>query len=205
MAYLSEQEKERIAATIRDIEARTTGELVTVIAPASDNYYFIPALWAALLAFMVPGLALVFGLSSDVLEVSIAQLTVFLILALIGRWRPLCRLLIPNSVMKARAARLAREQFYARGVRETVDRTGVLIFVSVAERHVEILADSGINRKVDPMVWRRAVELFVDNIKAGRTADGFIAAIKTCGQVLEEHFPATHKNPDELANHLIEL
>ena len=205
MAYLTEQEKDRIAAAICDVEARTTGELVTVIAQASDDYSFIPALWAALVAFAVPGLAVVLGLSTEVLEVSVAQLAVFCVLVLLGRWRPLRYRLVPTGIKKARAARLAREQFFARGVRETEERTGILIFVSVAERHVEILADSGINRKVDPDVWRKAVDLFVGNVKAGRVADGFLAAIAECGAVLTEHFPCSDKNPDELPNRLFEL
>jgi len=205
MAYLTEQEKDRIAAAIRDVEARTTGELVTVIAQASDDYLFVPALWAALVAFAVPMLAVVSGLSTDVLEVSVAQLAVFCVLVLLGRWRPLRYRLVPTGIKKARAARLAREQFFARGVRETEGRTGILIFVSVAERHVEILADSGINRRVDPDVWRKAVDLFVGNVKAGRVADGFLAAIAECGAVLTEHFPCSDKNPDELPNRLFEL
>lgn len=205
MAHLTEQEKARIAAAIRDVEARTTGELVTVIARASDDYLFIPILWAALVALAVPIVAVGFGLSADVLEVSVAQLSVFCVFALLGRWRRLRYRLVPTGVMKARAARLAREQFFARGLRETKDRTGILIFVSVAERHVEILADSGINEKVEPAVWREAVDLFVGHVKSGRIAEGFLAAIAACGAVLSEHFPASDVNPDELPDHLIEL
>ena len=205
MIGLSDRDRNLVSASIRQIEAQTSGEIVTVIAEASDNYYYIPLLWAALVAFFVPIVAWFGGLSSNVLQVSLAQLAVFGILALLARWRPLRYRLIPKGLMKARAARLAREQFFARGVRETVNRTGILIFVSLAERHVEVLADSGINRKVDPRVWRKAVSLFVENIKAGKIAEGLLAAIAECGGVLIEHFPDNKENPDELPNHLIEI
>jgi putative membrane protein len=205
MAYLTEQDKERIRTAIRDAEANTTGELVTVIAQASDSYLFIPILWAALVAFAVPVLALWSGYSTDVVGVSIVQLGVFCALALLGRWRRVRYYLVPTGVKKARAARLAREQFFARGVRETVDRTGILIFVSVAERHVEILADSGISEKVDSAVWRKAVDSFVGHVRSGQVAEGFLAAIRECGAVLTEHFPASGPNPDELPDHLFEL
>lgn len=205
MVYLSDRDKDQIAAAIREAEAHTTGELVTVVAQAADSYLYIPMLWAALAALAVPVLAVSLNLSTDVLEVSLAQLGLFFLLALAGRWRPLRYRLVPTGVKKARAARLAREQFFARGVRESENRTGILIFVSVAERHVEILADSGISEKVDAAVWRDAVDSFVGHVKSGQVVDGFLSAIGQCGEVLVRHFPDSGVNPDELPNHLFEL
>jgi putative membrane protein len=69
-------------------------------------------------------------------------------------------------------------QFFVQGLHKTEHWTGVLIFASAGERYAEIVADAGINEKVGPEVWDDAVDALVTEIKAGRPADGFIAAIE---------------------------
>ena len=89
----------------------------------------------------------------------------------------------------------------------THKRTGILIFASVAERYAEIVADSGINDKVMPEVWDKAMHALTSAIKAGRPGDGFVAAIEQCGAVLAEHFPLPPGtvDPDELPDKLVEI
>jgi len=97
------------------------------------------------------------------------------------------------------------QQFFAQGLHQTENRTGVLIFASAAERYAEIVADRGIYAKVTPQVWDQAVAALTTGISQGRIADGFIAAIEQCGAVLAEHFPPGVLNPDELPNKLVEI
>ena len=78
----------------------------------------------------------------------------------------------------------------------------MLIFVSIAERYVEILADAGIDSKVDQAAWQQIVDKFVSDVRSARVADGFRIAIQKVGEILAEHFPAGAKNPDELPNKL---
>ena len=87
----------------------------------------------------------------------------------------------------------------------TKDRTGVLIYVSVAERYAEVIADDGIYRKVTPKVWDTLIETLTANIGRGAHVEGFLAAIETCGAILAEHFPPESGDHDELPNHLIVL
>ena len=82
----------------------------------------------------------------------------------------------PTAVKRRRAGRLAREQFFAQGLHLTRARTGVLIFVSVAEHYVEIIADQGIDALVPPGTWDKAVADFVGQVRAGHIAEGFLAA-----------------------------
>jgi putative membrane protein len=107
--------------------------------------------------------------------------------------------------MHRRAHAEAMRQFLAQGIHLTERRTGVLIFVSVAEHHAEIVADSGINAKVAPGVWQEAIEATVEAIKHGRPGDGLIAAVERCGTVLAEHFPPGAINRDELPNKVVEI
>ena len=216
--FLTETEKASLEARIRDAEWRTRGEIVTVIARASDGYRYIPTLWAALAALSVPALHYLHELvahdgwpagdaSVDALaRVWPLQILVFLGLGALFQIPRVRASLVPKSVRDARCARHAREQFFVRGLHRTELRTGTLVFVSLAERYVEILADTGIADRVDPGTWDEAVDEFVELVRAGRVADGFAVAVDRCGAVLAEHFPdAGGGLPDELPNRLIEL
>ncbi len=205
MALINETDRKRIPDTIRAVEAKTQGELVCVVARASGNYRFLPLLWATLVALSLPAIVWVSGLWWSENEIYFAQITLFLLAAVLFAWTPVKMRLIPRRAQVQQAARLAREQFFAQRLHMTRERTGVLLFVSEAERYVEIIADEGINAKVAPGTWNDIVTKFVAHVRQGTTADGFIEAINACGKVLTENFPAQRDNPDELPNRLVEL
>jgi len=99
----------------------------------------------------------------------------------------------------------ARQQFAARNLSATRERTGVLIFVSLEEHMAEIIADEGIASRVSPEVWDRAMAALVDGMRRGDPGTGFAQAVRLCGEVLAAHFPVRDDNPDELPNALVEL
>lgn len=203
MAFLTADDKRRISDAIRAVEARTSGELVTVIARESANYSHVPLLWAALAALLLPAPLLFTGLGTT--HIFELQWAAFIAVALLLQLPPIKMAVTPARVKRAYAERYAREQFFSQGLHRTADRTGVLIFVSVAEHHVEIIGDEGIHARLAPGVWEKAVADFVVEVKAGRVAQGFLRAIDDCGRILIAHFPHTRANVNELPNHLIEL
>jgi putative membrane protein len=109
--------------------------------------------------------------------------------------------LVPRAVRRARAHRAAVEQFFARGLTRTKDRTGVLIFVSLAERYARIVADEGIASKVKNAEWQAAVDALTAHFRDGRLVEGFVAAIERCGAVLAAHAPP-HGAGDELPDRI---
>lgn len=205
MTFLNEEQKQRLRAQIEEVEKQTSGELVTVIARQSDPYPYVPLLWASVIALSLLPLMGLAGLRFELTTVSIIQLGGFLVLSTLFRWPPLKMRLIPKQTKLRRAARSAREQFLEQGLHHTRDRSGVLIYVSVGERYVEILADKGINEKVDQSQWDGIVADFIQAVKKGRTAEGFEQAVAACGAVLAEHFPAAPGDKNELPDHLVEL
>lgn len=202
---LTEADKATVSEAIKQAEHRTSGELVTVITQASDDYWFIPTLWAALIALVVPAIIILYGTWMDATTLFSIQAAVFIGLALLFRVPILKHALVPKSVKHLRASRVAREQFFIQGLQNTEGRTGILVFVSAAERYVEVIADMGINDVVPDGTWDKVVSDFVTKVKAGQYTQGFIAAIEDCGDILAEHFPAQLDNDNELPNHLIEL
>jgi putative membrane protein len=205
MAFLSETDKQRIRTAIQRVEQRTRGEIVTVVARASDDYLYIPALWAGLLALTTPALAALLGLWLDLGLLALAQVGLFLVLLLLFQSPPIKMWLIPGTVKRLRAGRMAHEQFVRQGVHLTREHTGILLFVSLAERYVEIVADKGIHDRVAAGAWEAIVTAFTAAVRAGRVADGFVEAIEGCGELLAIHWPAGSDVINELPDPLVEL
>src|SRR6476619_3373807 len=204
LKMISQVDKDRIADAITKAEAKTSGEIFCVIARQSSDYRLVPVAWAAAVALAVPAPLISLTLWPASL-IYLIQLVVF-IAAAAGLSLPGIRFhVVPRRTKHERAHVEAMRQFFAQGLHQTENRTGVLIFASVAERYAEIVADGGIHAKVTPQVWDHAVAALVAGMREGRTADGFIAAIEQCGAVLAEHFPPGVLNPDELPNRLVEI
>ncbi len=193
-----------MAAAITAVERETDAEVVTVLTAQADNYAYIPLLWAGIIALLVPGIInyLTSWLSADVLLLS--QWGVFALLSLVFRIPGINRRLIPRSVGYWRASNLARRQFLEQNLHHTAGATGMLIFVSEAERHVEILVDRGISERIGNDAWEDIIAAFTKQVKQGETLTGFISCIEDCGKHLKAKVPATHQK-DELPNHLVIL
>jgi putative membrane protein len=183
-----------VSAAIREAEARTCGQLVCVLAHSSSAYAHVPLLWASTLALIAPW-PLIYFTAWSVERIFLLQLAVFLFAALALSWPPLRVTLVPRAVRRARAHRAALDQFMVRGIGRTANRSGVLIFVSLAERYARIIADEGIAQKVHNADWQAAIDALTAHMRDGRIAMGFIAAIERCGAVLAAHAP-----PDGSAN-----
>jgi len=110
--------------------------------------------------------------------------------------------LLPRAARRYVAHRAAMEQFTMRGIARKRDRTGILIFVSLAEHYARIIADEGNAARVAKSEWQDAVDALVAHMRNGRIADGSLAAIGSCGKVLAVHFPRTEPNRDELPDRI---
>ncbi|MBK5435378.1 MULTISPECIES: TPM domain-containing protein [unclassified Pseudomonas] len=204
MALLSQHEQRQVAEAIARVEQQTDAELVTVLAARADDYAYIPLLWASLLALVVPGIIHYVSGWLSMYTLLLAQWGTFVVLCLVFRLPRVTTRLIPRSVRHWRASNLARRQFLEQHLHHTLGSTGVLIFVSEAERYVEILVDKGISSRLDDSSWDVIVKDFTRQVKQGQTLAGFISCIEACGALLKEHVPVTHAR-NELPNRLVVL
>lgn len=204
MTLLSKEDQQAVATAINEVERDTDAELVTVLTAQSDNYSYIPLVWAGILALLVPGIANYFGgwFGADLLM--LVQWGTFILLSLLFRVPGINTRLIPRQVRYWRASNLARRQFLEQNLHHTAGGTGMLIFVSEAERYVEILVDQGIADVLDNKMWEAIVADFTAQVRQGQTRQGFLDCINACGKLLKEHLPATHQR-NELPNHLVIL
>ena len=204
MKPFTQEEHDLIAGAISRAEKTTSGEIVVVVARASSTYRCFALMCVALVALAVP-LPLIHFTKWPIEYVYILQLGVFLIGFLLVQWNAFRAAIAPRALKHARAHLRAVEQFLVQNLHTTKGRTGVLIYVSWAERHAEVIADDGIYEKVTPHVWDDLIAELTDAIRDGTRTGGFVAAIDKCGAILAEHFPPEAADYDELPNHLIVL
>jgi len=203
--FIDAKDAARVEAAIQKAEAGTRAELVAVVARASDDYAYVALAWAAALGLAAP-FPFTFGLIEGGAVVAHgAALAVAGVVLLLSRIDAVRRLLAPKSLMRRRAARNARAQFYAQRVRMTRDRAGVLLFVSAFERHVEIIADDNVAKAVSDAEWQAAVDVFVSTLKADGPADAMLSAVAALETTLAEKLPGGASDENELSNRLIVL
>jgi putative membrane protein len=224
MLNFTEEEHRRVSEAVGAAELRSDGEVVTIVAPRSDSYHDVGLHYAVLAMLLVPTLgallpqssvdrmlALVLGwnatLSFRLLMVGlfVAMALLFLIVRYTLAIFPLRMALTPSSTKTRRVRRRAVELFRAGTERRTKGRTGILLYLSLAERRAEIVADEAIHGRVEPDVWGEAMAALVEEVKAGRPGEGMARAVEKIGEVLAECLPPKADNPNELPDRLIEL
>jgi putative membrane protein len=194
---LDERAFAEIEAAVRTAERATSGEIVPMLVERSDHYAEARFGAAALVAFALGALAIH-------LEPSLwpwlvpTQIGVFAAgIWLFGRRAPL-RWLVPAEVSASRVARAASLAFREAGLVETRDRTGILLYVSLLERRVVVLADRGVDARVEPGTWDGVVARVVAGIAAGRAEEGIAHGIRMCGEILAARFPRRADDVNEL-------
>lgn len=225
---LAAVDHERIQQAVQQAERRTRGEIVCVISEEASDYAEVPLVWAAALAVAAPLLPLTFfaivmivhdrfqgwmtspavGPHSPIIDIAYfanIQALFFLLIAGLASVPAIRRRLTPGWLKQRFVRQRAVREFHARGVANTANRTGVLLYVSVKDRCAELVADVGLNAKVAPATWRKIMRLLEEGTKRGQPAEGFILAIEACGRELARHFPANDTNPNELSDAAADL
>jgi putative membrane protein len=200
----SPDDKNRIAAAIAEAESTTAGEIYVVIAHGGEEFYYVPVIWAALAALLLPWpLHLLTSLSTT--TILVLQAMVFVGATLIMSHPSIGHRIVPNAIAAERTRRQAYEQFLAHGVHLTEARTGVLIYVTPRDRRVEIVADVGIHRKVGEAAWEELAREITAAARNGQLVNGMLNAIHKAGALLAQHFPPSARNPNELSDRMVEI
>jgi putative membrane protein len=187
---LTADEQARIHAAKTAVEQRTAAELAVAVVPVSDRYPFVGLAWAAVAALVVAAIVALIAPDIELMEALAVQVVALILFALAFDWMPVRLRLVPRHLKHARARQLAHREFAAHIIGGGPHRNRLLLFVSLGERYVEILADRDTHALVPEGTWDRIVAEFLAKVKAGAVADGIIAAIDACGTVLETHHPA---------------
>lgn len=201
---LGERDVEAVREALRAVERRTTGEIAVVVVERSDPH---PAAgWLAALATIAVGSGLAaawipWGSPPGVLACQAALGVAGFLLA---RALPdFARRFVLEDRATAVAEEQAFQEFHRLGLHRTEARTGVLLFVSLFERRVVVLADQGIDAAVDAEAWDATDAAVLDGVAAGDLRGGLIAGLERAGALLEEHFPWREGDRNEVPDRVI--
>ena len=226
---LTQNDHKRIADAITTAEDKTSGEIFCVLAHEVSRYREVPLLWASVAALAGPPLLVLLGLrrlaladiftswTDDSLRsveslivralstYSLLQAGLFLAVALVVSLPKVRRVMTPRFLKRHRVRQLARHHFVASGARLSHAEPHILIYASLQDRQVELVAHEAIHKAVGEGPWNAAVAAVTEGMKQGKPADGFVNAIKICSDALTAHFPSTGPAKNQLSNDILEV
>lgn len=210
MTVFTPEQRARIEAAVNEAESRTSAEFLCATMRATDTYLTMPLLLAAMIAIALPAMIRLvtpgwtdFGRSDP--GVTLLQVFAFALCAIVGAWPPIAVRLTPRRVRQRRFARTAAAVFLEQGLAGVSQRNGVLLFVSLAERQVEVIADKHVYERVDPRAWAEIVGDFTVAVKRGDVADGYVAALRRLGSLLADAYPRHEDDVNEITDRVVEL
>ncbi len=208
--FLTDDEKHRVTEMVKKVELQTSGEIVPMI--VSSSYDYPKARIIAALFFSLPTalllchlLAHLFWLDPENLYFFfsvIVPLFIFFYLV-IQNFPILAKPFIAKADMAEEVKEEATKSFFNEKLYKTRDANGILLFISVFECKVWILADYGIEEKVDPNTWQEIVDNLTARIPGKNRAQALCDSIEQIGNILQKHFPYKKDDTDELHNLII--
>jgi len=208
--FLSDTDQQRIETVVAAMEKRTAAEIVCMIVSSSYHYAMANVLGAtafalplALLATHFLGGWLWIGTQNMWLFLGLFAIFFALLHWIVGRCPTLKRLFISQREINEEVEEAAVTGFFRQGLYRTRDANGVLLFISVFEHKVWLLADKGIDDKVSQKEWNHLVGCITRGIRKGQSADAICKAIQEIGDLLQTHFPIKPGDTDELKNLVI--
>jgi putative membrane protein len=224
ISHVSEADHALVTAAVAEAEHHTSGEIVTIVTDLSDDYDDVALAWASAVTFLALSVVafmpdVFLDLAHNLLggwdqDWAAGEYLALLFLSLgakwlgtwlLMKWMPLRLALTPKHIKLRRVRARAIDLFKVGTESKTVGRTGVLLYLSMAEHRAEIVADESITSKVAPEVWGDAMLALVKHVRAGHPGKGMAEAVRQMGVVLGEHFPKGSENPNELPDRLIEI
>ena len=205
MGFVSDAGKKAFVAAIQSVEGCSCAEVVIAVRHHSGSYLHVDVILAALaalgtLAFTLFS-SLEFSLWSILIDPPLAGLAIF---ALSTQLPGVRRLLTPPGARRRRVATAARAVFFEKGVRMTQDRIGILIYLSLLERAVELVADAGVKKAMAGAPhhdrWTLACQRIEDTLRKTMDPVAVAKEIERLGDVCEPALPRSDDDVNELAD-----
>ena len=183
---------------VKQIETKTDAELVLIVRARSGSYRAADYLFATLLAFATLLFLIFAPINFHEYWAPIDVALIFAIGAFVSSRSNIIRRLFTTEAFRRGLVRTgAAAMFYEAGIANTHAEMGVLIYVSILERQLELIADRGVLQGVNALAWNQALS----NLReAGRLPQPqtLQIALEKLGELLAKHLPATGDNPNEL-------
>ncbi|MBI2608828.1 MAG: TPM domain-containing protein [Deltaproteobacteria bacterium] len=201
--FLTKEDKDLISKVVSEVEKTTTGEIVPMVVGASDTYPAASWRIAIVFALLLTSFFYLLFPFLDILVYLLFEIPAIFLGHFLVQVPGLKRWFLTRNEVDQEVLQRAMQGFLDNNLHATEQRNGVLIFVSLLEHRVHILADKGVNDVVPPGTWDEIVMNLINHIRKNEVQEGFCKAIEACGEILKKHFPKTKENQNELSNKLV--
>jgi putative membrane protein len=202
---LTQAQSRRIEQAVQAAEATTSAEIAVCVLRASGDDRLLAAILGAVVFIAVDTIGQAIWWNYD----RLVWLGIAVVAAILAYW--LCDRFdlglrcLPAGLLVKDARRAARAVFLDGGLDTTPARNAILLFVSRAERYVEILPDRAAAAAIAPAEWSAIVGGFREAArKGGDLGEAVAGAVAAIGRVCAVHFPASAGNPDRVSNRPIQ-
>ena len=204
MVILTQDQSRRIEQAVQAAETTTSAEIAVCVRGASGDDRFLSAIIGAVVFMAIDTIGPAIWWNYDRLVwVGVALVAAILVFWLCDRLDLGLRCL-PAWLLVKDARRAARAIFLDSGLDNTPERNAIMLFVSRAERYVEILPDRAAAAAIEPAHWSVIVNGFRQAARKGDLGEAVADAVAAIGQICAVHFPASGANPDRVSNQPIE-
>lgn len=214
----SPENLEKINQAVKKAERRTTGEIAIAFARASSEYASQELMFGIISGFIysffmmwfyhpvekiIQNMFWDYSANHLLIFYGVSTFLVILVFYLLANIPFVDRLIVSEKTKKRKVYERAVRQFMESGVSHTKGRTGVLIFISMLEKRVELLADRGISKKISQEQWNGVVNHIVEGFQGKKFVEHLTEAISQTGDLLASHFPAHPDDTNELGDDLV--
>ncbi|HSZ75484.1 MAG TPA: hypothetical protein VK779_11740 [Rhizomicrobium sp.] len=208
---LQETDHQRITAAIAHAEKTTSGKIHCVLTREVSRYREVPLAWASAIALLAPPIALFLQpslltrfsndwASSQANDVhrqiivaisgyAMCQIVLFLVVAVLLAIPAIRRLFTPGMLKRHRVHQATQHHFVSIHHHASETRPHILIYASLDDRKVEIIASESIHRLVGDIAWKEMAAAVSAGMRSDKPADGFVNAVQIAGAALAKHFP----------------
>ncbi len=216
--FISAADKEAVERAVAEAERKTSGEIVPVVATASGRYDRAEDIVGVLTALLAVSLTWIYFQEigpghGDWAAAHILTLSLLAVLGLFvggfiagsaaATYFPSLKLpFLTKKEMQEEVERSAAAAFHRFRLRKTQGSVGVLIYLSLFEHRVRVLADDAIQDKISQSDWEAVRDLIIAGMRKRRPGEGLCQAIAKCGDLLSGSFPIEPGDTNELSNEL---
>lgn len=177
MRALTREERAQIEDVIAQLREKSGVDCHVMVMPISDRYALYPLLSSALGALIIAAIVSLVRPALDSRIIIVTQIAALIVLSLVFDWKPLRLALTPMRIRQAHARQLAHRSFAARVEAASDDRGVMLLFVSVAEHYVELIADHATHARLGGGASDRIVAQLTASARRGAIGSGLLTAL----------------------------
>jgi putative membrane protein len=210
----------RFRDAVKKAEQNTSGEIALALTKESHDYAFYELIVSVIFgAFVFLIMLFLYNPISSLIDKLLWNVEAWQVIGMYGfisfiaialvylltNISAIDRIVIPNKVRRRAVYQRALRHFVESGVYATRDRSGILLFISLMEHEVCIIADEGVLKIIAQDKLNALAQELAEGIRKKEFATSLLSCISSCGEILETHFPIKKDDVNELPDGLVIL